>query len=56
VGGETFSRYGPGISLDRTLTQHMTASLEYQFYQRDSNLPNRGYTTNIIMARLVYEF
>jgi hypothetical protein len=55
-GGETFDRYGPGISLDRLLTQRMTASLEYQFYQRDSNLPGRGYTTNIFIARLVYDF
>jgi len=56
LGGETFDRFGPAISLERSLTDSLTASLEYQFYQRDSNLPDHGYTTNIIMARLIYEF
>jgi hypothetical protein len=56
AGGETFGRFGPGISLERSLSERMAASLEYQFYLRDSNLPNHGYTTNIILARLTYEF
>jgi len=56
VGGETFDRFGPGISLERSLTDSLTAGLEYQFYQRDSNLPNHGYSTNILMARLIYAF
>ena len=56
VGGETFDRFGPGISLERSVTRSMTASLEYQFYKRTSNLPNRDYNTNILMARLNYEF
>ena len=56
VGGESFDRVGPAFSFDRSLTEGLTASLEYQFYQRDSNLPDHGYNTNIIMARLIYEF
>jgi hypothetical protein len=55
-GGETFDRFGPAISLDRLLTPRMTAGLEYQFYERDSNLPGRSYTNNIFIARLVYDF
>jgi hypothetical protein len=55
-GGETFDRFGPALSLERSLTESLTASLQYQFYRRDSNLPNHAYTTNIIMARLIYEF
>lgn len=56
AGGESFNRFGPALSLERSLTESLTASLEYQFYQRDSNLPDHRYTTNIVMARLIYEF
>jgi hypothetical protein len=56
LGGETFDRFGPALSLECSLTESLTGSLEYQFYRRDSNLPEHGYTANIIMARLIYEF
>ena len=56
VGGETFDRFGPGISFERSLSDGLTAGLEYQFYQRASDAPNAGYTANIILARLIYEF
>lgn len=56
TGGETFDRYGPGVSFERLLTERMTARLEYQFYSRESDVSGRDYTTNIVMARLTYDF
>jgi len=56
MGGETFDRYGPGVSLDRTLAPRLTGTLAYQFYRRDSNMSGRNYTTNMILAHLTYEF
>ena len=54
--GETFARYGPGISVDRVLAERLTGTLTYQWYRRDSNESGRNYTTNMLLAHLTYEF
>ncbi len=56
TGGETYNQYGPGISLSRTLTDKLSGSLGYQFYLRDSNLPDRNYTVNIVSLNFNYTF
>ena len=56
VGGETYSQYGPGISLSRSITEKLTSSLGYQVYWRDSNQPGRDYTVNVVSLTLIYRF
>jgi len=55
-GGETFNRYGPQATLSRQLTQKLTTSLSYQYFQRDSDQPDRSYTANIITLNFSYRF
>lgn len=56
AGGETFGRYGPGVSIDRVLAEGLTGTLAYQFYRRDSTLSGRDYAANMLLAHLTYEF
>jgi hypothetical protein len=56
TGGETYDRYGPGFSLSRPLTAKLSSSLGYQLYWRDSNLPGRNYTLNVVSLNLNYLF
>ncbi len=53
---ETFTRYGPAISLGRPLTEKLTGNLGYRYYWRDSNLTGRGYTSFIVTSDLSYRF
>lgn len=53
---ETYDQYGPGISLSRTLTEHLSSSLGYQVYWRDSNQAGRNYTVNVVSLNLNYTF
>jgi hypothetical protein len=55
-GGETYDQYGPGISLSRPLTAKLSSSLGYQIYWRDSNLPGRNYTVNVVSLNFNYTF
>jgi hypothetical protein len=55
-GGETFNRYGPQAILTRPLTQKLSTSLSYQFFRRDSDLPDRSYSANIITLNFSYRF
>lgn len=55
-GGETFDRYGPGVSLNRAITTKLSGNLAYQFYNRASNLPSRSYVLNIVTLTLSYQF
>ena len=55
-GGETYDQYGPGISLSRAITTKLSSSLGYQLYWRDSNLPGRNYTVNVVSLNLNYTF
>ncbi len=56
VTAESFSRYGPAITLGRPITQKLSGSLGYRFYWRDSNLASRGYTSSIVTSDLSYRF
>ena len=56
TGGETYNQYGPGISLSRPITAKLSTSLGYQFYLRDSNLPDRNYIVNVVSLNLNYAF
>lgn len=56
TGGETLDRYGFGITLGRTLTEHLTGSLGYQFYLKDSDRAGSDYLQNRLVLNLVYTF
>lgn len=56
LGGETFDRYGPAISVGRAITEKLDARIAYQFYWRDSDQPGRNYTANIGTVNLAYRF
>ncbi|WP_309398700.1 hypothetical protein [Cerasicoccus maritimus] len=53
---EDYGRYGIGIGIDYTLSKQLTASLDYGFSQKDSNLFNRSYTSNVVTLGLRYDF
>ena len=55
-GSDTFDRYGARIELTRAITSKLSATLGYQFYQLDSNLPGGNYTVNIFNLNLTYKF
>ena len=56
AGSETYSQYGPGISLSRPLTAKLSSSLGYHLYWRDSNLSGRNYTLSVISLNFNYVF
>jgi hypothetical protein len=56
TGGETFDRYGAGISLSRELTRKLSGSLTYQYYWRSSDVPNQSYNMNSVSLNLTYAF
>jgi hypothetical protein len=53
---EILDRYGFGVTLSRTLTEHLTGSLGYQFYLKNSDLANSDYLQNRLVLNLVYTF
>jgi len=55
-GTETFDRYGPGISVGRSITRKLSGSLGYQYYWRGSDIPGRNYTVNVVTLSLNYAF
>ena len=56
AGTETFSRYGPGISLGRPITEKLSGSIGCHFYWRASNAASRGYASAIVASDLSYRF
>ena len=56
AGAETYDQYGPGISLSRPITARLIGSLGYQVYLRDSDLPGRNYTVNVVSLSVNYAF
>jgi hypothetical protein len=54
--GETFDRYGGGISAGRPITSKLSSSLGYQFYWRGSDVAGRDYLSNIVSLTLAYQF
>jgi hypothetical protein len=53
---ETFDRYGPNVTLSRRITEKLTASLEYQYFNRSSDVPNWTYQVHIVSLNLRYQF
>ena len=53
---ETYDRYGFGISLGRSITSKLSASLGYQFYLRQSDSPGQNYTLSVVSLYLGYRF
>ena len=55
-GAETFDRYGPGISVGRSITSKLSGGLAYHYYWRGSDVPGRNYTVNVVSLNLSYAF
>jgi hypothetical protein len=55
-GGETFDRFGAGLTLGRMLTNKVGSSVKYQFLWRGSDQTGREYTANILSLNLTYTF
>jgi hypothetical protein len=53
---ETWDRYGFSVNLGRTITTKLTASLGYQYYLRQSDLPGRSYDLNVVSLNFNYNF
>lgn len=53
---EEFDRFGPSIQLARRLGEKLWASLGYRFYLRQSNLPWRDYSLNLVSLNFRYRF
>jgi hypothetical protein len=49
-----FDWYGGGLSLTHALTSRLTLGLNYQLTFRTSDLPNDGYTQNLLSLQLTY--
>lgn len=56
AGGETFARYGFGLSIRRELTTKLVAILSYGHYLRQSDVVNASYTLNRAGIELRYKF
>jgi len=56
AGAETYDQYGPGITLSRPITAKLSSSLGYQVYWRDSDLPGRNYTVDVVSLGFNYAF
>ncbi|MEO0793559.1 MAG: hypothetical protein AAFX93_00265 [Verrucomicrobiota bacterium] len=53
---EDYGRYGFGIGVDYQLSSKFTASLDYDFSHKSSNLFNRSYYRNRVLLGLRYDF
>ena len=55
---QPYSRYGFGIGVGRSITKKLTASLDTQFYirQSDSDASNQNYNLYTITLNLNYQF
>lgn len=56
LGREKFDWFGPAIRVERQITAKLTASLSYHYYTRQSDLPLRDYSANIVSLRAAYKF
>jgi len=56
IAPEDYGRYGFGVGVDYKLSSKLTASLDYDFTHKDSNLFNRTYTRNRVLLGLRYDF
>ncbi len=55
AGRETFDRFGPGVSLERSITRKLSGNLRYQYYQRQSDVSGQDYVVNIVTLNLVFK-
>lgn len=53
---EISNRYGFGVTLGRSLGDHLSGNVGYQFYYRSSNLAGGTYPLNQLNLNLVYAF
>ena len=53
---ENYDLFSFGPSVSWRATDHLSTTLGYSFYLRDSNLPDRGYTADVLSWRLTYAF
>ncbi len=53
---EDYSRYGFNLGVDYRLSRSLTASLDYAFSHKRSNLYNRSYFKNTVTLGLRYDF
>jgi hypothetical protein len=53
---EAVDRYGFGATIDYRVGRHITLSLAYQYLNRVSDLPDRGYYQNRVFCTLGYDF
>ena len=58
VGGqkEDYNQLGFGLGIQQGLTKKLSSNLTYNFVNRDSNLPDRGYTQNSVLLTLGFQF
>ena len=56
LGTETFDRYGPSITLGRTITSKLSATLGYQYFWRGSDVAGQSYTINVVSLSMNYAF
>jgi hypothetical protein len=53
---EDFDRAGFGANLSWSFTDHFSASVHYNFWDRSSSLAGRGYTQNTLGLQINYDF
>jgi hypothetical protein len=53
---EHFQRFGPALSVSRSLTAKLTGSLAYQYYLRNSDISGRDYDVNVVSLDFAYKF
>ncbi len=54
VSNEKYDWYGGSLGFSYVITRRFTIGWNYQFTQRTSSLPNRGYTQNVIGIQISY--
>ncbi len=54
--GETYDRYGVGVTVTYRLMQKLSANLGYRLTLKDSDTQYRGYTQNALILGLTYRF
>ena len=56
AGGANYQQIGLGLTVGRSLTQKLSATMAYQFVQETSNLRGLAYTVDIVDLNLIYQF
>jgi hypothetical protein len=51
-----YNLYGAGVGLLLRPLDHLNVGLNYSFAIRDSNVPNNGYTQNLVTLSVIYQF